>query len=214
MKNFINNNIKVSILLISVISISLLGTTLALALNAMNITVSTGNYGVVYSGTATLPSAKLEPILDANLLATASASKIMKVNFTVKGASSNPTDRSIIYDVTLTNLSIPSELKNEYFKWRLYKNDSLLSSGTFSPSFDSLVNNRMVLTTIQQDLPSYSSTADSYTFYIWISDKCTGAITTCTSAMDQSSMMNKTFSGEIRIELSTKSKKTLVRPTS
>ena len=210
-KDFITKNIKVIISLLVIILIGIVGYTLAVP-KLTNVSIATGNYQVVYSGTATLPSSKLTPILDSELTNTSNSDKVMKITFTVKGASSNPTNIPIIYDVSLTDLNLDSELHHKLLKWRLYKNNSQLSEGNFSYDFDAQINNRMVLTNIQQDLPSYSSTADSYTFYIWISEQCTGDITNCTEDMDVSSLRNKTLSGNIKIELSTKSKKELVRP--
>ena len=210
-KNFLSKNIKLIISLLVIIGIGIIGYTLA-ASKLTNVSIATGNYQVVYSGTAPLPSSKLTPILDSELTNTSNSDKVMKITFTVKGASSNPTNIPIIYDVSLTDLNLDSELHHKLLKWRLYKNNSQLSEGNFSYDFDAQINNRMVLTNIQQDLPSYSSTADSYTFYIWISEQCTGDITNCTEDMDVSSLRNRTLSGNIKIELSTKSKKELVRP--
>ena len=210
-KDFITKNIKVIISLLVIILIGIVGYTLAVP-KLTNVSIATGNYQVVYSGTATLPSSKLTPIPDSELTNSSNSDKVMKITFTVKGASSNPTNIPIIYDVSLTDLNLDSELHHKLLKWRLYKNNSQLSEGNFSYDFDAQINNRMVLTNIQQDLHSYSSTADSYTFYIWISEQCTGDITNCTEDMDVSSLRNKTLSGNIKIELSTKSKKELVRP--
>ena len=210
-KDFITKNIKVIISLLVIILIGIVGYTLAVP-KLTNVSIATGNYQVVYSGTATLPSSKLTPILDSELTNTSNSDKVMKITFTVKGASSNPTNIPIIYDVSLTDLNLDSELHHKLLKWRLYKNNSQLSEGNFSYDFDAQINNRMVLTNIQQDLHGYSSTADSYTFYIWISEQCTGDITNCTKDMDVSNLRDKTLSGNIKIELSTKSKKELVRP--
>ena len=210
-KNFLSKNIKLIISLLVIIGIGIIGYTLA-ASKLTNVSIATGNYQVVYSGTATLPSSKLTPILDDELTSSSNSTKVMKVTFTVKGAQTNPTNVPIIYDVSLTDLNLASELHSELLKWRLYKNNTQISEGSFSYDFDSQINNRMVLTSIQQDLPSYSSAADSYTFYIWISEQCTGEITSCGEETNAAPLMNKTLSGNIKIELSTKSKKSLVRP--
>ena len=210
-KNFLSKNIKLIISLLVIIGIGIIGYTLA-APKLTNVSIATGNYQVVYSGTATLPSSKLTPILDDELTNSSNSTKVMKVTFTVKGAQTNPTNVPIIYDVSLTDLNLASELHSELLKWRLYKNNTQISEGSFSYDFDSQINNRMVLTEIQQDLPSYSSAADSYTFYIWISEQCTGDITSCGEETNTTPLMNKTLSGNIKIELSTKSKKSLVRP--
>ena len=210
-KNFLSKNIKLIIILLVIIGIGVVGYTLA-ASKLTNVSIATGNYQVVYSGTATLPSSKLTPIFDSELTSSSNSTKVMKVTFTVKGAQSNPSDIPIIYDVSLTDLNLASELHSELLKWRLYKNNTQISEGNFSYDFDAQINKRMVLTSTQQDLPSYSSTADSYTFYIWISEQCTGEITSCGEETNTAPLMNKTLSGNIKIELSTKSKKSLVRP--
>ena len=210
-KNFLSKNIKLIISLLVIIGIGIIGYTLA-ASKLTNVSIATGNYQVVYSGTATLPSSKLTPILDDELTNSSNSTKVMKVTFTVKGAQTNPTNVPIIYDVSLTDLNLASELHSELLKWRLYKNNTQISEGSFSYDFDSQINNRMVLTSIQQDLPNYSSAADSYTFYIWISEQCIGDITSCGEETNTTPLMNKTLSGNIKIELSTKSKKSLVRP--
>ena len=211
-KNFLSKNIKLIISLLVIIGIGIIGYTLA-APKLTNVSIATGNYQVVYSGTATLPSSKLTPILDDELTSSSNSTKVMKVTFTVKGAQTNPTNVPIIYDVSLTDLNLDSELHSELLKWRLYKNNTQISEGSFSYDFDAQINKRMVLTSIQQDLPSYSSTADSYTFYIWISEQCTGDITSCGEETNTTPLMNKTLSGNIKIELSTKSKKALTRRT-
>lgn len=210
-KNFLSKNIKLIIILLVIIGIGIIGYTLA-ASKFTNVSIATGNYQVVYSGTATLPSSKLTPIFDSELTSSSNSTKVMKVTFTVKGAQSNPTDIPIIYDVSLTDLNLASELHSELLKWRLYKNNTQISEGNFSYDFDAQIKKRMVLTSTQQDLPSYSSNADSYTFYIWISEQCTGEITSCGEETNTTPLMNKTLSGNIKIELSTKSKKSLVRP--
>ena len=210
-KNFLSKNIKLIISLLVIIGIGIIGYTLA-ASKLTNVSIATGNYQVVYSGTATLPSSKLTPILDDELTNSSNSTKVMKVTFTVKGAQTNPTNVPIIYDVSLTDLNLASELHSELLKWRLYKNNTQISEGSFSYDFDAQINKRMVLTNIQQDLPSYSSAADSYTFYIWISEQCIGEITSCGEETNTAPLMNKTLSGNIKIELSTKSKKSLVRP--
>ena len=214
MKNinkFIKNNIKVFALILAFIILLYVGYTLATGTD-IGINIGSGNYNVVYTGSVKLPTSKLEPVVDTTITSSATNSKVLKANFTVKGASSNPTDIPIIYDVSLTDLTMDTLAHHKLLKWRLYKNNTELSSGNFSYDFDAQINKRMVLTPIQQDLPSNSSTADSYTLFIWISEECTGDVTTCTIDQDVTELMGKTISGNIKIELSTKSKKALVRP--
>lgn len=211
MKDFINKNIKSILIIFIAVVVSIIGITLAYTTSDIGVNIATGNYNVVYTGTSTLPTSKLEPIIDSDLLLNNSASKIIKIEFSVKGANTNPNNKDIIYDVSLSNITMPRELRSEYLKWRLYKNSTQLSEGNFSNKFDKKENNRMLLTEIQQDLPKYSQKSDSYTLYIWLSESCTGEITTCTEDMDQAELTGKIISGEVRIELSTGSKKQLVR---
>ena len=142
-KNFLSKNIKLIIILLVIIGIGIIGYTLA-ASKFTNVNIATGNYQVVYSGTATLPSSKLTPIFDSELTSSSNSTKVMKVTFTVKGAQSNPSDIPIIYDVSLTDLNLASELHSELLKWRLYKNNTQISEGNFSYDFDAQIKKRMV----------------------------------------------------------------------
>ena len=54
MKEFIHKNIKVITILSIVIVLSIVGITLAYTMNDINLTIGTGEYNVVYTGTATL----------------------------------------------------------------------------------------------------------------------------------------------------------------
>lgn len=207
----IKKSSKNLIIQIVLILVGILGTTYATTyiLNSVNITISTSNINVVYAGSLTLPgsSITLTPINDSTV--SSNSSNVIRVNFTVKGASTNP-DIPIIYDVALEDLIIPKALRSQYVKWQLYKNSTLLSSGNFSPQFDNIVDGRLVLTEIQQDLPTNSSTADSYQFVLWISESCPSQIN-CTIDQDQSGMLGKTIAGKITVETYTKNKKALVR---
>ena len=204
MKEFINKHSKVISLLLIVFLVSLFGLTFAYTMQDIGVNIASGNYNVIYSGSATLPTGTLNPVVDSSISATTSSTDVMKVTFSVKGAQSNPTDIPIIYDVTLTDLDMPSELRHPLLKWRLYKNSNLLYEG----SFEDVKSNRYILTSTQQNLPTYSASPDNYVFIVWISEQCTGDITTCSvdDSNDISSLLNKSFSGKIRIELSTKGK--------
>ena len=72
-------------------------------------------------------------------------------------------------------------------------------------------NNRMVLTTTQQDL---TTTASTYVFLMWISESCTGDIANCTNSDNQFKYVGKSFSFNIKLETATKTKKELTRKTS
>ncbi len=154
----------------------------------------------------------LEPILDETV--SSDFNHVLKIDFKVRGAQENVTN-DIIYDIALVNLDIDCELLSEYLKWELIKNGKVISSGNFSSSFDTIVDNRLVLTNIQQDLVSYSSDPDAYEFRLWLSDSCQSEdILTCDDSEDQSSLLNKSISGRIEVELYTGSKSELERKPS
>ena len=207
----VKKNLPVIIVSTLVLVLGIVGLTLALT-NGMssNVVIDTANLGVEYSGNLSLPSTNLFPIEDSEI--DTNTENVLTVNFTVKGVQSNPTDIPIIYDVVLSDLDVPEELKSEYLKWQLKKNGSVISTGSFSPKFDTIKDGRLTLTEIQQDLPSYNSTADSYEFKLWISESCPGNdMSQCGPEQDQSNMLNKTLSGKIEAILYTKSKQALVR---
>ena len=208
--NIKKNNTKFIIFEIIVIMLGIIGVTFAVSyvMDSINVNVDTAQLAVDYTGSLTLPTANLMPITDDSV--DTNNENVMRINFTVKGASSNP-DITIIYDVILSDLQIDSELKSEYLKWELEKNGVVISSGSFSPWFDSMKDGKLWLTEIQQDLPNNSSTPDSYEFRIWISESCPGDISTCTEDMDQSNMLNKSISGKIETVLYTKGKEALIR---
>ena len=78
----------------------------------------------------------MKPIQDSNV--TTSSDNVIKIDFGVKGASSNTTPASgkYIYDVALTGLEINCNLLSEYVKWKLIKNGEEISSGSLSPKYD------------------------------------------------------------------------------
>ena len=203
-------NTKFILFEIIVIMLGIIGVTFAASyiMKNINVNVDTAALAVNYTGSLTLPTVDLLPIDDSSV--DTNTDNVMRINFTVKGASSNP-NIPIIYDVILSDLEIDSALKNEYLKWELEKNGSVISSGSFSPKFDTIRDGKLWLTEIQQDLPTNSQSADSYEFRLWISESCTGDITTCTEDMDQSNMLGKKLSGKIETVLYTKGKEALVR---
>ena len=209
-ENIKKNNTKFIIFEIIVIMLGIIGVTFAVSyvMDSINVNVDTAQLAVDYTGSLTLPTANLMPITDDSV--DTNNENVMRINFTVKGSSSNP-DIPIIYDVILSDLQIDSELKSEYLKWELEKNGTVISSGSFSPWFDNIIDGKFWLTEIQQDLPTNSSTPDSYEFRIWISESCPGDVSTCTEDMDQSNMLNKSISGKIETVLYTKGKETLER---
>ena len=207
---FKNKSTKFIIFEIIIMMIGVIGITLAVSyvMNSVNINVDTANLAIDYNGNLTLPSVNLVPILDSEV--ESNTENVMRINFSVKGASTNP-NIPIIYDVILSDLVVDSALKSEYVKWELEKNGTVISSGSLDPWFDSIRDGKFWLTEIQQDLVRSNGTADNYEFRLWISEACTGDITTCTEDMDQSNMLNKSISGKIEVVLYTKGKEALER---
>lgn len=216
MKNIIKNNSKFIIVMLLVIVLGITGVTVAIKVGNFNpiaINTTTGNISATISYDSSVNSStvtstgKMLPIEDSLVTGTSvTDARVLKVKFTVTGKSTNPANS--IYDISLRNITMDKELKSLNVKWRLYKNNTLLSSGNFSPSFDVIENNRLVLTNTQQDL---TTTASTYVFLMWISETCTGDITSCTNSDNQFKYVGKNFSFNIKLETSTKAKKNLTR---
>ena len=216
MKNIIKNNSKFIIVMLLVIVLGITGVTVAIKVGNFNpiaINTTTGNISATISYDSSVNSStvtstgKMFPIKDSLVTGTSvTDARVLKVKFTVTGKSTNPANS--IYDISLRNITMDKELKSLNVKWRLYKNNTLLSDGNFSPSFDVIENNRLVLTNTQQDL---TTTASTYVFLMWISETCTGDITSCTNSDNQFKYVGKNFSFDIKLETSTKAKKPLTR---
>ena len=216
MKDIIKNNSKFIIVMLLVIVLGITGVTVAIKVGNFNpiaINTTTGNISATISYDSSVNSStvtstgKMLPIEDSLVTGTSvTDARVLKVKFTVTGKSTNPANS--IYDISLRNITMDKELKSLNVKWRLYKNNTLLSDGNFSPSFDVIENNRLVLTNTQQDL---TTTASTYVFLMWISETCTGDITSCTNSDNQFKYVGKNFSFDIKLETSTKAKKTLTR---
>jgi len=152
---------------------------------------------------------KLLPILDNEV--STNETNVLKINFKVRGNSNNIIN-NIIYDISLVNLKIDCELLSEYLKWELLKNEEVISTGSMSPNFDTIVDDRLVLTNIQQDLVAFDEEPDDYEFRLWISDSCQNEnILECQNKEDQKNLLNKSISGRIEVELYTGSKSELER---
>ena len=209
MKNIIKNNSKFIIVMLLIIALGITGVTVAIKVGNFNLSATISYDSSVNSSTVT-STGKMLPIEDSLVTGTSvTDARVLKVKFTVTGKSTNPANS--IYDISLRNITMDDALKDSNIKWRLYKNNTLLSSGNFSPSFDVMENNRMVLTTTQQDL---TTTASTYVFLMWISETCTGDIANCTNSDNQFKYVGKSFSFNIKLETATKTKKNLTRKTS
>ncbi len=155
---------------------------------------------------------KFSPILDKNVKK--DSNKLIYIKFNVGGSKDNTT-KNIIYDISLADLKIDCELLSPYIQWKLIKNDEIISVGNLDYKFDTIVNHRLILTNIQQDLKEYSEDKkdyDHYEFYMWFSDSCQDDnILNCDGAEDQSQLLNKSISGKIEVELYGEGKKELER---
>ena len=219
MKDIIKNNSKFIIVMLLIIVLGITGVTVAIKVGNFNpiaINTTTGNISATISYDSSVNSStvtstgKMLPIEDSLVTGTSvTDARVLKVKFTVTGKSTNPANS--IYDISLRNITMDDALKDSNVKWRLYKNNTLLSSGDFSPTFDVMENNRMVLTTTQQDL---TTTASTYVFLMWISESCAGDIANCTNSDNQFKYVGKSFSFNIKLETATKTKKNLTRKTS
>ncbi|UKI26305.1 MAG: hypothetical protein L6V91_05665 [Bacilli bacterium] len=198
-----------------VIVLGVFGITYALKIatfNPIGINTTTGNItaSITYDSTNTstvTSNNKMLPIADTLVTGVdVTDERILKIKFMVTGSSSNP--NNTIYDISLRNIDMSNALKSEYVKWRLYKNGTLLSEGNFSPAFDIKENNRLVLTNTQQDL---TTNTDTYVYLMWISEACTGDLSTCDITKNQDKLLGKIFNAQIKLEASTKSKKILTR---
>ena len=217
-KNIIKKNIRFISAMIVVIILGIFGISYALKVapfNKIAVNIKSANMDVNISydsgvnGANISNSGNLLPINDSLVTGpTVNDSRVLKAKFYVTGNTSNP--ENSIYDVAIHDFNVDCELRTEDLKWRLYKNGTLLSSGNLSPKFDTMSNNRLVLTETQQDL---TTTKDEYVFLLWISESCSGDIANCSKEQDQSKYLGKSLSGSIKVELATKSKKALVRTT-
>ena len=217
-KNIIKKNIRFISAMIVVIILGIFGISYALKVapfNKIAVNIKSANMDVNISYDSGVNGANISN--SGNLLSindslvtgpTVSDSRVLKAKFYVTGNTSNP--ENSIYDVAIHDFNVDCELRTEDLKWRLYKNGTLLSSGNLSPKFDTMSNNRLVLTEIQQDL---TTTKDEYVFLLWISESCSGDIANCSKEQDQSKYLGKSLSGSIKVELATKSKKALIRTT-
>ena len=211
-KEIIKNNYKFYISMGLIVLLGTIGITLAITIgdfNAIGVNTTASDikanitYDTGYSSNITSTN-NLFPISDSLVTGpNVTDTRVLKVKFNVTGVNNNPSNS--IYDVAIHFNNIDDELKTVDLKWRLYKNETLISEGNLSPTFDPITNNRLVLTNTQQDL---NLNTDKYTFLLWISESCEGDILyDCDSSMDQSKYLNKNLDGSIKIELATGSKK-------
>lgn len=215
---FYENNIKFLLIMGFIIILGIVGITYALSISnfrglGIDTTLSDIDASILFEdGTSNITNIdNLFPISDDLVTVDSNDTAIMKAVFNVIGEEDNPKDT--IFDIAFYDINMDCELKNEYFKWRLYRDgeDTAISEGSFSPKFDIMEGNRLVLTNTQEEL---TTLGQKYILLIWISDSCSGEdIANCDSSLSQEKYLNKNFSASIKIELSTKDVKENTRKT-
>ena len=141
---------------------------------------------------------KLIPILDKDV--EISSDNVIRIDFRVGGGKDNSLKDDIIYNIALNNLKLDCDLISPYLKWKLIKNNNVISTGTLDYKFDTIKDGRIILTNTEEDLVKYSDNKndyDKYTFYMWLSDSCQDELGKCTNIIDQTYLTNKKISGKI-----------------
>lgn len=216
MKELFRKNIKFISIMMIVIVLGIVGSAYAVRIGAFNsISVNTKAATIAAhitydnnSNSEITSTGKMLPIEDSLVTYNSTDERIVKSKFYVSGDSTNP--NNTIYDISLRNINMSCDLRNEDIKWKLFKGSTEISSGNFSPSFDAMSDQRLVLTTNQNDLTTAN---DEYTFMMWISESCSGDIGECNLENDQSKYLNKNITANLKVETSTGRKKALVRKT-
>ena len=189
-----NDKTGKKVLVLQIIGVFVLTLGFTLALNyiskSINASLATANINVIYVGDSNITKDLFLPIT-----ANETSTKAAIANFTVKGAESNPTDKDIIYDITLTNIDITDGLLDENFKFELYKNNTKISEGNFSnlqvekKEKEYTYYQRAILNENVMNLPRYNETADSFSLRIYILD----------NGLDQSNLMGQSFKANVEI---------------
>lgn len=221
-KSLIKNNLKFVVSLVIVLVLGIVGVTFALdysASSSVNINTAELGASITYlngSSASIVSTGDLIPINDStnDITPDTLSNNVLKISFKVQGNTTNP--NNTIMDISLNDISMDCELKSTYFKWKLYRDDNLISDGNFSMTFDEALNNRIVLTNTQEDLPNASNndTLSIYTLLMYIADSCSGDIGECNSTYDQKRLLGKSFSAIMKLELSTGKKKPISRSIS
>lgn len=105
-------------------------------------------------------------------------------NFTI----TNNETRSVKIDISLIDISMDGALKSEYFMYTLTDGTNVISEGNFSNV--NLGNGASI--SLKKNLTLSGSSSKTYYLYLWIKD----------NGGDQNDMQNKTFSGNIKVNIS------------
>ena len=87
--------------------------------------------------------------------------------------------------ISLSNITIDSALKNNYFKYKLVRDNTVIASGDFSNVSSTLV----LKDTEKKTITSYP-TVENYILYIYVAE----------SGSEQNAMMGKNFSAKITVD--------------
>ena len=128
--------------------------------------------------------------INANLRPVSDKSKGIVKNISVKGDTTG-----LVFNMYLDITSIDTDLKDESFRYELYKGDTKVKEGNFSDSYltsntvtcSKNNTNHIVLLTNE----SISTSKTSYTLYIWIDGE---------NYTNPNTMMNKTFSFKLHAD--------------
>ena len=151
MREIIKRNGKFLIIMLLIVVFGIIGVTVAIKVgnfNPINLSTKTANidlnltYDTAVNEATVTSTDKMLPIADSLVTGpTVSDERVLKVKFMVTGKASNPSNT--IYDIALHNAEIDCALRTEDLKWRLYKNNTLISSGNLSPTFDTMSGQRI-----------------------------------------------------------------------
>lgn len=209
--SFNNKNLLVIVFEIVVIILGVIGITYATTQIINNRTVTNltvGEYNVEYIGDSDVLVNNLEPMEDKNVNID-TKDNVIRLEFSLRGARSNK-ENDLIYDVMISEMKLDCAFLNEYTKWNLYKNGTLISTGSLDPSFDGdVLSDNMRLTNIQENLPKYNEEYDKYVVIFWISESCSD-IESC-ELIDQSGIVDKTISMKVFIAVNRGEKKKFER---
>ena len=112
------------------------------------------------------------------------ATEASKSQFTITYGS-NLSNYDIAVKILLSNITIDSALKNTYFRYKLVRGSTVISSGDFSNVSSTLI----LKDTEKKTITSYPM-VENYTLYIYVVD----------SGTEQSEMMGKNFSAKISVD--------------
>jgi len=171
-------NTKVMLLISTIIAILVL--TIGFAFAYFGATGSTsaqritsGELSINFESTNILRATRLIPITEDQVETTAS-----EINFTVKNNGS----LNGYFDIYLTEVDISDELKDAYFKWRLYEGDSIIAEGNFLDiGTEKLLKGNIGLT---------KSQTKSYKILVWLEESNT----------NQNHMQDKKLKAKVTVE--------------